>query len=461
MPFSNEEVLWATQIALARFQHAKSNINTESDFRIFGVSTNSKFSISNIDGEKWIYAASLTPTGAIVRRIPMFFSTENPDYNASLWRTMHTVTGSVTDICVEFDGWWEQDYSVRKNRLVTDSTPWIFYVESGVLYGRYGDELPVELSEDAVKISSVRGWVPLDGDHTNDQGIIVGYTKTDGSVCYRAYCKQIDGSKIWETEQAISFFGTSCDSISLFRANDFRVGFAATRSGELYWTLTHRNYAGMSVWTDKVTTAISELSIAVTPLSYWDSYVPDEYITASVGLAFLGAAEPVYPELVSLSNAQNDYRILVKLSHPVEQDVTSNTIRDRFSVSDSLSTTFAITSTSAGADASEIYLNMVNFSAAKNPMTVVFDSGASEGVPSYLTVANGGLSFDVPSFSASFTALIEPPKLYATENITAAISSMTFIASLLTYHSRYRSEQITAAVSSVNVVVTKVGSNPL
>lgn len=461
MSFSNDEVLWATQLALSRFQHAKSNINTESDFRIFGVSTNSKFSISNIDGEKWIYAASLTATGAIVQRIPMFFNDVNPEYNASLWRTIYTIVGSVTDICVEFDGWWEQDYSVRKNRLVTDNTPWIFYIESGALYARYGDDLPVELSDDAVKVSSVRGWVPLDGDYTNDQGLIVGYTKADGAVYYRSYCKQIDGSKIWEAEQSISFFGVSCDSISLFRANDFRVGFAAMRGGELYWTLTHRNYAGMSIWTAKVTTAISELSIAVTPLAYWDFYVPDEYITASVGLAFLGAAEPVYPELVSLSNEQNDYRILVKLSHPVEQDVASSTIMDRFSVSDSLSTAFAITSTSAGADASEIYLNMVNFGAAKNPMTVVFNSGASEGVPSYLTVANGGLSFDVPSFSSSFTALIEPPKLYATENITAAISTMTLIATLLTFHSRYRSEQITAAVSSVKVVVTKVGSNPL
>jgi hypothetical protein len=77
-----------------------------------------------------------------------------------------------------------------------------------------------------------------------------------------------------------------------------------------------------------------------------------------------------------------------------------------------------------------------------------------------LTCNNDGCEFDIPAFVQAFTANIEPPKGYATENITATIQP-TFDVTLIYYKTRHTDEQITASIASINFVVTKVGSNPL
>jgi len=401
------------------------------------------------------FALAINDGVAQVKSKPLPYDDQIP------WVDRMTVALSATAVAIEFDGYWDRDYATRRFNFVTEEYPWLFYVQGGVLYAKYWEDAEITLATDVVKVCAIRGWLPANGDQSNDQGLIVAYIKTDGLVYYRSYCIQVGGGKLWEVERNVAEVLTAATDLALFRTNDFRIGFLVTIGGVVYWLLTERNYAGMSVWPEQITAAITDVSFDVLPIQYQDAFEPVEQITAGINDISLLVCRPINPEVVSISNALNDYRILIKVNYPLSQDLTDPTLKTKFSVKDSLNTTFAILSTSAGADQTELYLNMVNFSSAKNDMTVTFTSGASEGVPSALTCNNDGCEFDLASFATVFTASIEPPKVYTDEQITASIANVTFEPKQVYYRTMHTDEQITAGISNVSFVVTNVGGNPL
>ncbi|MBS3885954.1 MAG: hypothetical protein KGZ56_02760, partial [Dethiobacter sp.] len=341
-----------------------------------------------------------------------------------------------------------------------EDVPWIFYVQSGALYARYWQEPPIMLASGVSKISTIRGWLPVTREHHNDQGLIVGYIKTDGFIYYRAYCHQPDGTRIWEVERRVSGFVATATDIALFRTNDFRVGFLATVNASMQWSLTTRNYAGMSIFPDLVTAALSNLSFEVIPIQNRNTY-KSEQLTAALSNLGLLVSRPITPIVLSISNQLNDWRILIKFSHALSQNLASSTLRNSFAVRDALGVSFAILSTSAGADQAELYLNMINFGAAKNDLIVTFASGAADGITSALTSNNDGCEFNVLSFSVSFTALIEPPRGFARDHLATGLTQMSFSVLQVFYRNAFTAEHLTASISHLSFVVTRVGGNPL
>lgn len=208
---------------------------------------------------------------------------EYPDKFKEHWKPQFDV-GPATTVSICFDGRWHMNYK-KTWGLQTDEEPWLFWVDlTGKLYARIWETgTAYELATDVVRLDSMRGWIPAQVGHTDDQGLIVAYIKSDGKVYYRNYCLQSDGvNVIWETEKEVILFGSSCLGIRLFRSNDFRVGFIAEKAAGNVMAVTKRNYAGMSIAPEKLHARVSaEVDfIEVEKINTFNG----EYLSADVGL---------------------------------------------------------------------------------------------------------------------------------------------------------------------------------
>lgn len=196
------------------------------------------------------YALAINNGLAQVKSKPLPYDDQYP------WEDEFNVATGVTSVAIEFDGYWDRDYNTGRFNFVTEEHPWLFYVQAGNLYMQYWQDSEELLATNVTKCAAVRGWVPANGQTANDQGLIVAYIKTDGKVYYRSYCATPTG-KAWESEREVTELGSGVDDLALFRTNDFRVGFLAESGGNVSWVLTARNWAGMSVASDRI--ALSEV----------------------------------------------------------------------------------------------------------------------------------------------------------------------------------------------------------
>lgn len=162
------------------------------------------------------------------------------------WEYQWTL-GSATDVAIEFNGVWKMNTEKEWYYLQTEECPYIFYVRDGNLYVQVwkDSENATLLATGVSQISACKGW-QSSVEPDLDQGLIIGYLK-NGSVYYRALCCQENGSYVWEAEHEVTPLGTGNTTLSVIRTNDFRIGFLTQNNGRMRLTLTHRNYAGMSV----------------------------------------------------------------------------------------------------------------------------------------------------------------------------------------------------------------------
>ena len=173
------------------------------------------------------------------------------------------VFGRVSDVALEYNGVWKMNAAQEWYYLETDEFPYIFFVQEGDLYVQYWRDEATRtlLATNVSQISACKGW-QSSVDVDLDQGLIIGYLKS-GAVFYRALCCQSDGSYIWEAEHEVTTLGSGNTTLSVIRTNDFRIGFLTQNNGEMLLTLTHRNYAGMSVRPETVHTNISNARMSL------------------------------------------------------------------------------------------------------------------------------------------------------------------------------------------------------
>jgi len=185
--------------------------------------------------------------------------------------------GPATNVAIDFDGYWERPLGETRFNLVADEYPWIFRLNSGVLTAQYWQNTAVELSTNVSKIRSVKGWVPVNGDETNDQGLIIFYLKTDGTVWYRNYAIQSTSNKAWEIERQITEFTGTVVDIALFRTNDFRVGFVVQNSDNtIEYVVTDRNWAGMSFEVETFDNPPSVTNFSITQNDHWTDVLDEQ-----------------------------------------------------------------------------------------------------------------------------------------------------------------------------------------
>lgn len=239
---------------------------------------------------------------------------EYPDKLKEHWKHQFDVA-QAKGVSICFDARWHMN-KYKRWGMATDEAPWIFWIGTDdKLYARIWDNVtPYMLDEDVVLIDTVRGWIPAQAGHTDDQGIIVAYIKTDGKVYYRNYCMQSDGETfIWESRKEITELGTGNLGIRLFRSNDFRVGFIAENPSGNLMALTKRNYAGMSIAPESLHAKLTG-EIKFIPIGKISAETKD-YLTANLeGEVYLLYADPFneFTHIENTADNDGDYGKLVR-----------------------------------------------------------------------------------------------------------------------------------------------------
>lgn len=371
--------------------------------------------------------------------------------------------GVALSTAIEFNGQWKHTASGGYG-LVTDDAPWAFWIDSNnILWGKQLIEQPtlLKMSTDAVKITCVRGWhntVELD----IDQGLICLYSKKDGFLYYRNYCYQPDGSYAWDTEHKIEEITESIVDFNPFRTNDYRVGILyETSTGQIKWLISTRNWAGMAIPPEHLSVGLTDLAIDVIPIRYYDTK-EEENISVGISDLYIGCAIPITPIISSITNDVKDmYHITVKFSGAIYESLENR--QSAFTLKDSLGTVFEITGTTVGVDQTEMIITTANYGSSKNPMTLSYNNGViGNNLIPLLTVLKDNVHFAIPSGDTLFTASVQPPTGYESENINVGLTNLTIMNTRVYYSSANNGfENVGIGLIGLSIVVTKVGSNPL
>lgn len=216
--------------------------------------------------------------------------------------------GSGTETAIELNGYWERDQESKRFNFIGEDKPWVFWVDSGDLKAAHWQDTPNILASGVSKIAAIRGWVPVEADNSNDQGLICAYIK-GGDIYYRNYTVQAGGGYAWESEKQVTKLnhGNYVD-VALFRTNDFRIGFIGqTSTGSVYWVVTDRNYAGMSYYPEN-NVGIIGANIDYVEISRISGYNTTDNNTAEIGnkeLAFCKASDPEPGVMMSYHTPDN------------------------------------------------------------------------------------------------------------------------------------------------------------
>lgn len=187
------------------------------------------------------------------------------------WQVQDTIAAEAIYCTIEFNGYWYKQ-SEGKIRFMTTGQPLILWVDSlNKLYAKWMDGGVVfQLAQDVIKVDSVRGWRSIE-NRGEDQGIVIVYIKTDGTVWYQSYTEQPDGSFMWEAETQIIEIPAPCSYIHVFRANDYRLGVIAENLNNIHWFLTKRNWSGMSIGAERITVNTT-LTVELKKINFYNTY---------------------------------------------------------------------------------------------------------------------------------------------------------------------------------------------
>lgn len=192
------------------------------------------------------------------------------------------VVGNATSVAISMNGEWVHNEVENKYGFKTGNYPHLFWVDNGNLYTQYWNDVSTkrQLSSGVVKVSAIRGWKNVSFIE-RDQGVIVGYIKTDGKVYYMNYCMQSSGLFAWENEQEILEFTGTAKDINMSITNDYRVGFnIEDNAGQIHWILSEKNWGGMAVSPHTLSVAPVQVIGNLIPLEYYDG-IHTETITVA------------------------------------------------------------------------------------------------------------------------------------------------------------------------------------
>lgn len=245
------------------------------------------------------------------------YTRELPARSEVKWRFLWSI-GKVKAVAIEFDGVWQMNAAKRYYELITEELPYIFYADmSGELYvQKWNDnETRVHLASGVSDISACRGW-HSSFDIAADQGLIIGYLK-NGSVFYRAYCQQGTGAYIWEPENVITELGTDNVSLSVYRTNDFRVGFLTENAGEMRTVLSERTYAGQACPPEYAETRVQNARLWLDAAEK-HNLIMREYINTHINSPFLACYNAAPPALSIIATERDgSRRIILTFNYPV------------------------------------------------------------------------------------------------------------------------------------------------
>lgn len=353
--------------------------------------------------------------------------------------------GDGSSVAIAFDGDWYLHRNVW--RLVTEEHPYISWVSAtGILQCQYWSEenSRVILSDEVKFVRMIRGWKSLDMAD-RDQGIIVAYIKSDGGVYYRNLCNREDGVKVWEPERRLTLFEGSAKTMNLFITTDYRVGFVVEDlDSKISWYITTRNWVGMASPAENIKTGITDVSVNVIPVAYYESK-GEEHITSGIVDIDLQIcpAELDFTDLVIKGTRFSQNEFLIEFKYSILNVVDSLD----FSVD-----SFNVQSIRYGQNDKEIILTVDRAISEIGVFTIRYSGSSIRAELSEVCKAV------LPSFDVIVTG--KPPEIV--EKIQAGIQDINLRVSKVHYLIlNHEEENIKAGIEEVNIVVTKVGNNPL
>lgn len=382
---------------------------------------------------------------------------EYPDLAKAGWQDQFSL-GSGSDVAIAFDGDWE--FYRKTWRLQTHEVPWIFWVDAtGVLWGQLWDDetTKVELATQALRVSAIRAWKEVAGG-SNDQGIVVTFIKTDGTLWYRNYCIQTDYTVVWEYEKTVTGFTGTAVNVNLFLTNDYRLGIVVeNNTGNIWWLITGRTWSGMAIAPEKIAVGITDVTFEVIPITYYDTHSDVENIeTAIQDIKFYVCPADTVPTIVETERLSflDKKTIEVTFNYNLECDLVN------------LKTSLTLKNTV------NQYWTVDEISQNGNILTITTIeemSFAQDMILGYSAIGTYYLAFRISTtclydYGNIINLIIDgiPPIGFVEEQLAASITDIQFNVQQVYYTSIFNGgENLEAGIADISFVVTKVGSNPL
>ena len=282
-------------------------------------------------------------------------------------------------VSIAYDGTMPKN-DQGKVEFVTESQPWIFWVDSGVLYARkLGTEDTITLAQaNCTDVSAIRGmWSEVGGF---DFGLVVFFILS-GTIYYRQY---IDG--VWMDAETVTFGPSSVTwtSIAAFRTWDYRVGVQGKTSDNVLYELFTQFMGIGKQNVEHITISDIDAEGEITKITYHDTS-EDERVDISAISAISANQWALSVYGVSASNkddGNSNWGIFVDvvLDHPCNVDsVLGN--GGTFSLTGENSITFYSSAVSVSADGLTLTITFSDFNAALGVCQIVYTPGTISSPP--------------------------------------------------------------------------------
>jgi hypothetical protein len=274
-------------------------------------------------------------------------------------------------VSIAYDGTMPKN-DQGKIEFVTESQPWIFWVDSGVLYARkLGTEGTITLAQaNCTDVSAIRGmWSEVGGF---DFGLVVFFILS-GTIYYRQY---VDG--VWMDAETVTFGPSSVTwtSIAAFRTWDYRVGVQGKTSDNVLYEL-FTQFMGIgkqNVEHLEITSVNADGDII--PVDYHDTAEAENIEIAAieaVGARIYGLSSmPV--SATNIDDGLGNYGLYVELvlDYPVTGAAENYAA---FVLMDENSTTFAGTAISTSVDGKTLTITFPDFNSAFGDLVLGYTPG--------------------------------------------------------------------------------------
>lgn len=378
---------------------------------------------------------------------------------ANEWEYLYTL-GPAVDVAIEFDGRWERTHrdaevcfdSPAQWTHVTMGQPYIFLVlADGSLTVQQGQGVPTTLATGVSKVAALRGWKNV-YRWQHDHGVICAYIKSN-AVHYRTFALQ--GSEAnpqpaaWEVERLVDVLPTPAVNVGLFRTNDYRVGILCESNGEIHWTVTDRNWAGMAIRDHTIRARGTGVLVQLLNVIYGEAFEPPHTITATGTEVQALYCPAIWPQLVGISNPGPDDAVTILIECDLDLYGPLTGLQAAFTVRDSVNTNFAVTATEK-INGNTIKLTTANFEGSVGNLTVTYTHATG---PIFAQV-EGGCLMELGNFSQSFTPDIAPPEGYTKHTVTATgeIIKVDFINVTYIYPVHRHTITVTGTALSVTLI---------
>ena len=288
------------------------------------------------------------------------------------------VSGSAVSIA--FDGTMPKVYG-SEVEFVTETAPWVFWVDSAVLYGKklYSEGDPVILAEtNCTDVSAIRAMRSDVGSF--DFGLVVFFI-INGKLHYR---QLIDGE--WMDAEVVSFgpADVTWKEVAAFRTWDYRVGVQAkTTGGAVYELFTQ--FMGIGKQNTDHISVDANADFELTKIKEWFPSNEEHAVRvtgAESGAPYGGLYSVLPPNIVAAYNIDDgngDWGkklVIVSDVHLRFDEIAANYAS--FSITDSLGRSFAAYSAELSVeDAKTITLTFQDFNAAKGECIVSYTPGTA------------------------------------------------------------------------------------